>query len=236
MKKKSKIILISISASIVVVTALLLIVFLVIVPYYQNKQWQEKVKAYYDAKIQTYQQENARYADGEVDVAFIGDSLTDGYDLEKYYPNYVTANRGISGDTTFGVQERLQVSLFDLQPKVVVMLIGANNFRTMLDNYEEILMELKENLPNSEIVLLSLTAMSKEWGKNNEIATYNNVVIKKLAQKYEYTFVDLFTPLYDLETKGLHIDYTTDGGHFTDKGYQAVTSIITPYLQEILGR
>ena len=234
MKKKTKIIIIISSALAFVVTVLLL-TFLVFIPLYEQSQWQKKVKAYYDAKIVLYEQENERYADGEVDVAFIGDSLTDGYDLQRYYPQYVTANRGIGGDTTFGVQDRLQVSRYDLQPKVVVMLIGANNFSTMLENYEEILISMKENLPNSQIVLLSLTAMSKEWGKNNAIACYNNVVIEKLASKYDYEFIDMFTPLYDLETGGLYDEYTTDGGHFTAKGYEVVTEQITPVLVKILG-
>ncbi|MBQ4273819.1 MAG: hypothetical protein IJB94_02465, partial [Clostridia bacterium] len=118
----------------------------------EEEKLQEAVRAYRAAKLEQYEQENAEYDDYEVDVAFIGDSLTDGYDLAKYYPQYVTANRGIGGDTTFGLEERLQVSLYDLKPKVVVMLIGANNMDSMLENYESILKGLQENLPESKIV------------------------------------------------------------------------------------
>ena len=52
----------------------------------------------------------------------------------------------------------MQVSVYDLKPKVVVMLIGANNFDTMFDNYESLLQGLQENLPDTKVVLLSLTA------------------------------------------------------------------------------
>ncbi|MBR2322966.1 MAG: lipolytic protein G-D-S-L family, partial [Clostridia bacterium] len=61
------------------------------------------MQEYYDAKIATYIDENEKYDDYEVDVAFLGDSLTDGYDLEKYYPQYLVLNRGIGGETTFGL-------------------------------------------------------------------------------------------------------------------------------------
>lgn len=203
----------------------------------EEEKLQEAVRAYRAAKLEQYEQENAEYDDYEVDVAFIGDSLTDGYDLAKYYPQYVTANRGIGGDTTFGLEERLQVSLYDLKPKVVVMLIGANNMDSMLENYESILKGLQENLPESKIVLLSLTAMGGEhWGRKNQLAAYNNVSIKLLAQKYNFAFVDLYSALYDVSIGEVYEGYTIDGGHFTHEGYTVVTAQVTPVLKKLLGK
>ena len=218
--------------------ALAIVYFAVILPEKREEEKiEEMVRAYREAKIAQYERENAEYDDYEVDVAFIGDSLTDGYDLSKYYPQYITANRGIGGDTTFGLEERLQVSLFDLKPKVVVMLIGANNMDSMFQNYESILQSLKQNLPESKIVLLSLTAMGGEhWGRKNQLAAYNNVTVKLLAERYGYEFVDLYTPLYDVSIREVYEGYTVDGGHFTHEGYTVVTAQITPVLKKILGK
>ena len=215
---------------------LAIVYFTVILPEKREEEkLQEAVRAYRAAKLEQYEQENAEYDDYEVDVAFIGDSLTDGYDLAKYYPQYVTANRGIGGDTTFGLEERLQVSLYDLKPKVVVMLIGANNMDSMLENYESILKGLQENLPESKIVLLSLTAMGGEhWGRKNQLAAYNNVSIKLLAQKYNFAFVDLYSALYDVSIGEVYEGYTIDGGHFTHEGYTVVTAQVTPVLEKLL--
>jgi lysophospholipase L1-like esterase len=203
----------------------------------QRKQenWARQVQAYRDAKMEQFRQENQRYGDYEVDVAFLGDSLTDGYDLSIYYPQFITANRGIGGDTTFDLEDRLEVSVYELKPKVAVMLIGANNPDTMFENYENILIGLKENLPDTQIVLLSMTAMGGEhWGSKNELAAYNNVTIKLLAQKYGYTFIDLYTPLYDLSIREVYEGYTSDGGHLTHQGYTVVTEQITPVLEKLL--
>jgi len=215
---------------------LAIVYFTVILPEKREEEkLQEAVRAYRAAKLEQYEQENAEYDDYEVDVAFIGDSLTDGYDLAKYYPQYVTANRGIGGDTTFGLEERLPVSLYDLKPKVVVMLIGANNMDSMLENYESILKGLQENLPESKIVLLSLTAMGGEhWGRKNQLAAYNNVTIKLLAERYGYEFVDLYSVLYDVSIGEVYEGYTIDGGHFTHEGYTVVTAQITPVLEKLL--
>ena len=223
-------------AIVLALIVLAIVYFAVILPEKREQQEREAVfRAYYQAKLEQYERENAEYDDYEVDVAFIGDSLTDGYDLATYYPQYVTANRGIGGDTTIGLQERLKVSLFDLKPKVVVMLIGANNMDTMLQNYESILQDLKTNLPESKIVILSLTSMGGEhWGRKNHLAAYNNVSIKLLAQKYEYAYVDLYSALFNLSTGEIHESYTTDGGHLTPLGYSIVTAQITPVLEELL--
>lgn len=200
----------------------------------KDKNQQQLVKEYYDNKLNLYQQENDKYSDYEVDVAFLGDSLTDGYNLKLYYPDYVVSNRGIGGETTHGLEERLKVSAYDLKPKVVVMLIGGNNLNTMFENYEDILIGLKDNLPNTKVILLSLTAMGKDWGHKNEIACLNNVKIKLLAEKYDYTFVDLFTPLFDINIGEVYSDYTTDGAHFTSKGYEVVTSVVKPVIESLL--
>jgi len=221
----------------VIAVAVLLVLFLVIIPENRKKrELEELVKEYYENKLVIYEEENEKYDDYEVDVAFIGDSLTDGYDLQKYYPQYVTSNRGIAGETTIGLEKRLKLSVYDLKPKVVVMLIGANNIYSMFENYENILIGLKENLPNTKVVLISLTSMGDEWGVKNEIASFNNVKIKMLAEKYGFEYVDMFTALFDIEENEIKAEYTTDGGHLTEKGYEVFTNTLTPYLVKLLGK
>ena len=200
----------------------------------KEKELLEAVESYRVEKNKKFSAENEKYGDYEVDVAFLGDSLTDGYDLEKYYPDYLVSNRGIGGDTTFDLEARLENSVYALKPKAVVLLIGANNLSTMHENYENILLGLRENLPETEVILLSLTSMGQEWGKGNALAAYNNVRIKKLADKYGFTYVDIYTPLMDVETGQIYPEYTVDGGHLTQKGYEVLTENIAPVLEEVL--
>ena len=192
------------------------------------------VQEYRESKLSMYEKENAMYDDYEVDVAFLGDSLTDGYDLKKHYPDFLVVNRGIGGDTTFGLEERIDASLYDLKPKIAVMLIGANNMDTMFENYEELLKGFKENVPNTKIVLLSLTSMSGEWGRKNQLAAYNNVKIKLLAKEYGFEYIDLYSSLFNIESGEIYAEYTTDGGHLTELGYEVLTQQITPVIEKLL--
>jgi lysophospholipase L1-like esterase len=200
----------------------------------QIAEHQQMIKHYYDNKVAQFEEENKSIIPGETDVVFLGDSLTDGCDLSLYYPEYTTLNRGIGGDTTIGLEKRLDVSAYAVKPKVVVMLIGANNLSTMFDNYENILLSMKENLPDSKIVLVSLTSMGDDWGKNNNLAAFNNVKIKALAEKYGYEFVDVYTPLLNLETNEIYENYTTDGGHLTHEGYLVLTGEIKVAIDRVM--
>lgn len=187
---------------------------------------------FYNGKIEGFEKENEEFKGKDVDVVFLGDSLTDGYNVKEFYPEFTVLNRGIGGDTSVWLEERLDVSLYAVQPKVAVMLIGANNMDTMLENYESILKSFKENAPRTKIVLLSLTSMSGEWGKKNQLAAYNNVQIKMYAEIYGYEYVDLYSALLNLETGEIYDEYTTDGGHLTQKGYEVLTATIRPAIQK----
>ena len=200
-----------------------------------NDENLKKFWEYYNSKIEQFELENEQFKDTKVDAVFLGDSLTDGYDLKKFYPEYIVLNRGISGDTTIFLEERLEVSLFAIQPKVAVMLIGANNMDTMFENYENILKSFEQKVPHTKIILLSLTSMGGEWGKKNQLAAYNNVQIKMLAEKYNYEFVDLYSALLNLEDGEIYDEYAQpDGGHLTTEGYQVLTKYIKPVLQKLL--
>ena len=237
MKKKTKIWLLFAGVLVLALIAGAVILFGFYLPDRQKQaEWDAAVREYYQTKLSLYREENEAYADYEVDVAFLGDSLTDGYDVKTYYPNFVTANRGIGGETTFGLEERMQVSVYDLKPKVAVLLIGANNLDTMLDNYEQLLLGLRENLPNTKVVLVSLTAMGGDWSHKNQKAAYHNVIIQKLADKYGFSFVDIFTPLFNEETQAIYAHYTSDGVHLNAAGYEVFTNALTPTLKTLLNK
>lgn len=200
----------------------------------KERERAEQVAQYRSNKMAIYLAENEQYADYEVDVAFLGDSLTDLYDLQSHYPQFVVSNRGIGGDTTLDLEGRLETSLYALKPKVAVMLIGANNPKTMLENYESILRGFRDNVPDTRIILLSMTSMGGDWGIYNEYAERNNLRIRQLAEEYGFTFVDLYFPLQDPATGEIRPEYAVDGCHFTEEGYDVITSLITPVIEEQL--
>jgi lysophospholipase L1-like esterase len=66
-------------------------------------------------------------APGEKRVVFFGDSITDIWHLDEYFPGKPYINRGIGGQTTPQMLVRFRQDVIDLQPKVVVILAGTND-------------------------------------------------------------------------------------------------------------
>ncbi len=66
-------------------------------------------------------------APGENRVVFMGDSITQGWDLAKSFPGKPYINRGISGQTSTQMLLRFRQDVIDLKPRVVVILAGTND-------------------------------------------------------------------------------------------------------------
>ncbi len=66
-------------------------------------------------------------APGESCVVFFGDSITDIWHLDEYFPGKPYINRGIGGQTTPQMLVRFRQDVIDLHPKVVIILAGTND-------------------------------------------------------------------------------------------------------------
>jgi lysophospholipase L1-like esterase len=81
-------------------------------------------------ELARYREANAALktpAPGENRVVFFGDSITDLWRLDEYFPGKPYINRGISGQTTPQMLIRFRRDVIELSPKVVVILAGIND-------------------------------------------------------------------------------------------------------------
>ena len=81
-------------------------------------------------QLQRYRADDATVKampDNKNRVIFFGDSITDGWKLDNYFPGKSYINRGIGGQTTPQMLVRFRQDVILLKPKVVVILAGAND-------------------------------------------------------------------------------------------------------------
>ena len=195
-------------------------------------------------KAVAYARLNKNTQKGE--IVFYGDSITEMCDVSLYYPEFEIINRGISGDTTSGMLERLQDNLLDIEPSTVVFLGGTNDIgknvptEEIAGNIESILKAVKEKCPNCRIIVQSVYPVNKNIrprflnqvnDRTNDSVIKLNSALVELCQRRGYTYVDTYSHLIDDEGN-LSSEYTRDGLHLTQKGYFALTEVIKPYLVE----
>jgi lysophospholipase L1-like esterase len=66
-------------------------------------------------------------ARSEKRVVFLGDSITDGWRLNQYFPDKPYVNRGIGGQITGEMLGRMKADVLDLKPAAMLVLAGTND-------------------------------------------------------------------------------------------------------------
>lgn len=164
------------------------------------------------------------------DILFLGDSLTDNGEWAEMLADANVKNRGIKGDTTKGVLNRLDI-LMKGQPAAIFVSIGANDLEggspisEVIANYQLIIQKLKKGSPTTQIYIQSLLPVNEEIYdgklKNEQIIRFNKE-LQILANNNNLSYIDLFS-IYNLSTNGLSAEDTYDGIHLNGKGYQKWT-------------
>lgn len=170
------------------------------------------------------------------DIVFLGNSITAGVEWQELLSNPNARNRGISGDITFGVLDRLD-EITSGKPAKIFILIGINDVaRGIPDavtsaNHKRIVQYIKAHSPATRIYLQTLLPVNKDFAKH--AAHYNkdeqiiriNENLKKLAQEEKVELIDLYTAF--LNSNGKLVDkYTYDGLHLTAEGYKHWAAIL----------
>lgn len=174
-------------------------------------------------------------------VVFLGDSITDLCDLRTYYPGLNAVNRGISGDTTGGILDRLEQSVLDLAPDVVVLQGGINDLfmgydeDEVVENFQAMIRAVRAALPEAGVVVQSLypVAESRDGPVNGAVRRVN-ARLKTLAEDNGCRYADVYSALVT-EDGTLKNGYADDGLHPNDAGYRVVAPVVSAALAEVIG-
>jgi len=180
-----------------------------------------------------------------VDVLFVGDSITAGWDWsiwEKNFKPLKAANFGIGGDNTGNVLWRLQHgAIGNIQPKLIVLLIGVNNIGGMQESPEQaatgvtkVVQQLQLAWPNSKILLNAVFPFDQTPDSDNRSKVKKlNKIIAKLGDNNIIFFKD-YGPLLLQKDGSISPDIMADFLHPTPKGYQVWADAMTPDIQQLL--
>jgi lysophospholipase L1-like esterase len=179
-------------------------------------------------------------------IVFVGDSLTQRYPLNEFYPGLHVYNRGIDGDTTVGVLKRLDLSIFDLKPTTVVLQIGTNDLQVegitkdiTIVNIQKIVKAIQTTQPAIHLILVSLYPVNLSIDKlvnkfivgprnNEDIKSINQAIAKIQGVK----FVDVYPYLLN-EDKELNMQYSKEGLHLSLAGYAMITPLIKKTIENV---
>jgi lysophospholipase L1-like esterase len=168
-------------------------------------------------------------------VVFLGNSITEGFDLELYFPESKPVNRGISGDNINGVLERFDYSVRKLKPSKLFLMIGINDIGTRVpdsliqSNYQLLLRTILKSLPHTRVYIQSILPTTAIWANCpvDKIQRMNKL-IQEFSIRFGFTWIDLYSK-FATEDGYLRKDFTNDGLHLNSKGYVYWSTILKKY-------
>jgi lysophospholipase L1-like esterase len=203
-------------------------------------------------QLARYREANAALkppAPGETRVVFFGDSITDIWHLDEYFPGKPYINRGIGGQTTPQMLVRFRQDVIALQPKVVVILAGTNDIAgntgpMRLEDIEANYLSLAELARangirvvfSSVLPVHNYTDRSKDFFAQrspDKILELNKWLMNYVAAHPDCLYLDYFTALVD--DKGLmKKDLADDGLHPNAAGFKIMAPLAEAAIEKAL--
>lgn len=176
------------------------------------------------------------------DIIFLGDSLTDNCEWSELFDNTDIKNRGIAGDTTEGILNRID-SITKSNPRKIFIMVGINDIGDgvssdeTIKNYKSIIDSIKNKSPKTEIYIQSILPCNSNLMDKNErnerrniknITKINEKLIN-LANSEKCIYIDLYKIFKDSNNE-LDSKYSIDGIHLNSDGYMLWKKYIYDYI------
>ncbi len=189
-------------------------------------------------------------APGENRVVFFGDSITDLWKIEEYFPAKPYLNRGIGGQTTPQMLVRFRQDVVDLHPKVVVILAGTNDIagntgpmrlEDIEANYASFADLARANnifvIFSSVLPVHNYTPRSQNMFAQRspeKILALNLWLKNYVATHSGCLYLDYFSAMVD-EKGLLKLDLAEDGLHPNAAGYKIMAPLAEAAIERALG-
>lgn len=168
-----------------------------------------------------------------VEIVFLGDSITYRGKWAEYFPDLTICNLGVGSD---GIQHcYYRIPLVDtLTPEKVFLMCGINNIAAgnsaedSLPYFEAVLSHFEE-MGYETYVQSILPVREPEKSDNAVICEFNRLLVE-LAEKYNAIFIDLYPDYLDGDGKIDERYVVSDGIHLNEEGYQVWINEIRMYL------
>ena len=193
--------------------------------------------------VDRHQEKLAEVKNGKIDFIMLGDSITQAWEKQKFYPSCFYPNKvlnlGYGGDRTQHALWRIQNGEIDgLSPKLVTIMLGTNNIsrdepEDIAQGLKAVVTELRQRLPDTEIALLSVFPRDHPRIKGDrELTQKLNALLPALAVQEKVTFHN-FEPHYLNDDGSLNAElYGKDLLHLNNKGYETWAKALAPVLKQ----
>lgn len=199
--------------------------------------------------VKRYAEANTRLAAPTAGrVVFLGDSITDAWRLNEYFPTQDYVNRGISGQVTGEMLGRLKADVLDLKPAAVVILAGTNDLArgvplAVIQNHLTLIGDLLTHhrikaiyssvLPISDYHRAVNPNFARSLQRPPAQIRALNQWLESFCKNRGFTYLNYFSALAD-GTGMLKAEIAEDGLHPNAMGYRLMAPLVAEAIHKTL--
>ena len=180
-------------------------------------------------------------------MVFLGDSITDAWRLNEYFPGRDFVNRGISGQITGEMLGRMKADVIDLKPRAMLVLAGTNDLARgvaipVIENNLAMIASLAEanNIKPLFASILPVSDYHKDVNPRFEMSKARppaailelNHWLRQFCGQHGYPYVDYFGAMVD-KAGFLKAELADDGLHPNSAGYRVMGPVAQAAIDAI---
>lgn len=191
----------------------------------------------WEKEIQKFEQQDQVEMPAPGGILFVGSSSIRGWrSVAEDYPGRHVINRGFGGSEIGDVLHFFDRVILRYQPRQVVLYAGDNDIasgksaETVFGNFQKLVGKFEEELPDTELIFLSIKPSTARWEMYPQMSKVNSMVEELAQRKENVTYVDVSSAMLNQEGVPNESYLLGDGLHMTQEGYELWARILEPYL------
>ncbi|MDO4996439.1 MAG: GDSL-type esterase/lipase family protein [Bacilli bacterium] len=177
---------------------------------------------------------------------FYGDSITQCYDIEHFYPDLPVVNTAHWGYLTPTLLDEVEERVLAYNPTKVFLLMGTNDLgysdstdEEIFENIKKVVQIIKKDRKNVKIYIQSIYPVNETididanvWHIRENARIRNiNSMLEEYCKEQKLTYIDVYSALQE-EDGSIKEEYTVEGLHITYDGYKKITEVLDKYVRE----
>ena len=172
-------------------------------------------------------------------VVFMGASIIERWDLSNYFPGKDYINKGISGQTSYQVRDRLQDDAINLNPDIILFQVGSNDIANgeSQDDIINSIQGLGQAVRDAgiKVIMSSLLPTRDEMSESRPNWEIDNIngALRQFCSDQGIYYID-FNSAMKGDDGQMRPELTVDGLHPSDEGYWVMVPMVNDAIQQVL--
>jgi lysophospholipase L1-like esterase len=195
-----------------------------------SKRWEEDIRRFEEADKTNPPPQNG--------ILFIGSSgIALWKTLQEDFSEFPVINRGFGGSHIADSVYYADRIVIPYKPRLIVFRAGINDLHAgkspeqVLSDFASFVQKVRERLPDTRIVFLSINPSIKYWDCIEKERAANVLIQAYVAKGKNLDYVDIGVAMLAADGKPRPELYVSDGLHCTAEGYKLWTSLVRPHLK-----